>query len=221
LVIRTVPFSTSDSVQQKLGGRHVPVDALVVLGADGSDDGVLVVVLVLRPDADLRDPAVLSVDRVAQDADLGAQHRLLEGEALAEAELGAGRAGVELLAGRRQLDAVVPADGAAEGAQLVILYVDIGPVDLAADAVIGLVAGDHRPGRQAAARAAFQRADAVGEQQLAAGLDLARRGGRRQAAGQRGRGQHSKSLHSPLQTGDGSRLGARNLATKLLRRVSK
>ena len=59
--------------------------------------------------------------------------------------------GVEFLAGVAQLDPVAEADRGAVGAELIVRQLDVGGVDIAADPVAGLVAGDQRPGRDAAA----------------------------------------------------------------------
>src|SRR5438445_340308 len=77
---------------------------------DRMDDGTLIVHLVLRAGRDLRQPAVLVVDGVAHQLDLGAENVLMERKAGAEPELSAGRSGVEPLPGIGEFDAVEEAD---------------------------------------------------------------------------------------------------------------
>src|SRR5579859_6999704 len=72
--------------QEQLAGRQVIIRAAVMPAADGADDIAAVVHLVLYARRHLRRPAVLVEDRVAEQADLGAQDVLIEFEALAQAE---------------------------------------------------------------------------------------------------------------------------------------
>jgi len=97
--------------QQHLGRRHVVVDAVGRLAADGVDDRRLVIVLVLDPGGDLRQEAVLVVDGVAEQLELRAEDVLVKGESRSEPELGAGRSGVELFARVGQLEPVKEARG--------------------------------------------------------------------------------------------------------------
>ncbi len=146
--------------------------------------------LVLGADGDLGQPAVLAVDRVADQLELGPEDVLVEGEAVAEPELAAGVAGVEFLVRVGNLEPVVKSDRGAEIAQLIVGQADIGDIGLGPDPIAGLVAGDDRPGRQPAAGRALDGADPVGQEQLAA---LAQFVGRRaRCASQEGGGDQGR-----------------------------
>ena len=64
----------------------------------------------LQADGDLRQPAVLVIDRIADQLQLGAEDVLVKGEALAQAQRGADILGVEGLPGIGKLQPVEQAD---------------------------------------------------------------------------------------------------------------
>ena len=129
------------------------------------------VALVLRADRDLRQPRVLVVDRVADDAQLRAD------DVHADVLAGHRRAEAERLPCVRQLDAVVQTDRHAARLQAEVADVEIRVEGRRADLVAGAVAGDERPGDDAAARRALERRHAARRQQASPG-ERARRAGR-------------------------------------------
>ena len=141
---------------------------MVVGSPDGLENTIgRIVVLVLDAGGHLGDPAVLIVDRVAEQTQLGAEHMLAEGIPVADAEPGTGRTGVEPLTLVGQFESVVDAKRHADAVEGEIGQVDAGVVGGDAEAVAGAVAGDGRPRRDATTPGAFDGAHAAGRQKLA------------------------------------------------------
>jgi hypothetical protein len=151
----------------ELGGRDIEVRAVRIGGAERSDQRVFRIVLVLDADRDLRDPAILLEDGVAEETELCAVGRYVDLEVRAEAERDADILQVELLLRDREFDAVVDGDQRAEGFERKIICLDAREIGRAADLVARAVAADERPRREAAAGRPFDLADAAGEQELA------------------------------------------------------
>ena len=82
----------------------------------------------LQADGDLGQPAVLVIDRIADQLQLGAKNILVEGKTLAQLQRRAGRLSVEGLPGVRKLQPVEQADRDARRQQLIIGQTDIGMV---------------------------------------------------------------------------------------------
>ena len=60
---------------------EIEIGADAALAADGRDHRAAVIFLVLQADRDLRQPAVLVIDRIADQLQLGAEDILMKGEA--------------------------------------------------------------------------------------------------------------------------------------------
>src|SRR5207248_276015 len=131
-------------------------------------DGTLIVPLVHRAGRDLRQPAVLVIDGVADQPDLGAENVLLERKAGAESELNAGRSRVERLAVIGEFDAVEEADGDTAAMECILRQVHQSVVSISADRIARAVTGDQRPWHEPATAGALELRHASSREELAA-----------------------------------------------------
>ena len=177
--------------QEQLAGGDVIIGADAVLAAHRRYDRAVVILLVLQADGDFGQPAVLVINRVTQELQLGAENVLVKGEALAHAQQGADVLGIEALPRIGKFQPVEQADRDAGALQGVIGQRRDGVMDVGADAALGAIAGDHRPAGQTPAAAALHLGDAASGQQLAAIEQFVGHG----RGGQAGKGQQGQNAH--------------------------
>ena len=103
--------------------------------------------LILNTDGDLRQPGILIVNDIPEQAGFRANDVLTECEPTAKTELGASAAGVEVQVRVGYLDTVKEADSGALFPNGEIRQRDIGEMGVGADTVARSVTRDQRPGR--------------------------------------------------------------------------